>query len=847
LLSVLLASIVLGSLLAIGTVHLPSLIVVAALASAATIVAVRRGVPSLRALGLPVLCGVALTLYTALQAVPLPVRLLGRIAPSNADIWGRALLPFGAAGPSWAPISLDPGATLVEVLKWFIYTCVFVVATVVANRRGPVWGIGVIFASAVSGAVVTVAHGLLGASKVFGLYQPTFATVPWHVGPLLNTNNLAGYLNLGAMCGLGLIIMPRPPVSHWLIALGVAVLVGVEINSGSRGAIFVLPVGVLVMAVMAYRRGRRLGDKSMFLRPVGWLFCLALAGGIVLAVLSSTSETWAALTQKNLSKLQLMLWARPMIRDFPCFGIGRGAFETVFPAYRTDPGYVLYSHAENFPAQWLAEWGIPVGAMALAAFGWSFRPWAFDLRERSALTGAWCGVAVFLVQNLVDLALEVPGVTIAVAAALGTIWGGRVAARGRGGVSVRRSDGRARTYAWAIGVASASAVVAAIVWGRHDALTDREKLYAQLSASNVTQSAQAREAMRGALRSAMLRHPAEPYFSLLGALVAWQAKDANPMPWLERTLERSNMNGPAHLLLAQILVAKGAKAQALLELRLAAQDDPRLVQNAMTLATKLSQDYDDLASAAPPGVAGSYALHVLATNLVGPDLRPLRIRLEREALARDPNADWSHLALARDLMQDAANATGPCASDGGRSCRDEVEAHARALDRILPQGAAADFVRAEMLAAEGQAAKGEALLAARCTVVANKVDCLQGRVGIANASGERERLDRAVKDLVIAACGTSAACADIETSMGDLYTERGDWAMALVHYDRAAHEVPTEARWLKAATAAERTGAFVRASEALQRVSQLRGHSDPALKERIAELRSRATPALYAP
>src|SRR5205085_1451388 len=128
-----------------------------------------------------------------------------------------------------------------------------------------------------------------------------------------------------------------------------------------------------------------------------------------------------------------------------------------------------------------------------------------------------------------------------------------------------------------------------------------------------------------------------------------------------------------------MLATNGSRGQALMELRFAAQDDPEVVPPAMSLAAKLSQDHDELIEAIPVGAAGAHALQALAGNLSGSELRPLRIRLWREAIARDSNLDGAHMELARDLMFDAAKGTGLCADDGGRSCRDEIEGHARAL------------------------------------------------------------------------------------------------------------------------------------------------------------------------
>ena len=63
--------------------------------------------------------GIGLTLYAALQCVPMPIGWLAVIAPHNADVWSRALSPLHEPGPSWAPITLDPIATRVEVLEAF--------------------------------------------------------------------------------------------------------------------------------------------------------------------------------------------------------------------------------------------------------------------------------------------------------------------------------------------------------------------------------------------------------------------------------------------------------------------------------------------------------------------------------------------------------------------------------------------------------------------------------------------------------------------------------------------------------------------------------------------------------
>ena len=216
---------VVGSVLAIGAVHTGVLLLVAATVLAALSLEIYAGLASPGArrpvLSLPACILGALALYCLLQALPLPFALLRLIAPANADVWARALLPFGEVDPPrWASLSLDPGASMVEALRWATYAAVFVTASSISARRGAAWGVALVFCSAVIAALTTVGHGLAGATKVFGLYQPSLPASSWHIGPLLNPNNLAGYINLGALAGLGLMLTRRPPIPPWLVGSG---------------------------------------------------------------------------------------------------------------------------------------------------------------------------------------------------------------------------------------------------------------------------------------------------------------------------------------------------------------------------------------------------------------------------------------------------------------------------------------------------------------------------------------------------------------------------------------------------------------------------------------------------
>ena len=841
----LLGVVVVGSVLAIGTVHLPVLALVSLLTFAAAGIAVYRQTQSDRglALPLPAILFAALAAYTLLQVVPLPRGLLEAIAPTNADVWARALLPFGEAGPRWAPISLDPGASLVEVLKWSTYAAAFLGASAVAARHGAVWGVAAVFGAALLAALATMAHGLVGATRVYGLYQPNFNAIAWHIGPLLNPNNLAGYLNLGALAGLGLLLSHRPIAPRWALGLGVALIVAIDVTSASRAGVLALPAGMVILAVLTRRRHK---DEPVSQSASTWLIVVAVAGGALLAALGGSNKAFAELWDRNLSKLDMLRWVKPLVHDHPVFGVGRGAFESVFPLYRVTPGNVVYTHAENFVAQWVAEWGLPVGLAAVIALGWALRPRRLGAHKSAVAAGAWAGVAALLLQNLFDLALEIPAVCLGAVVLLGSLSGD---ARVHGSRERERALGpldpsRARLPALAIGVAGALSIVAALRWGRNDVAADRADLRASFDAARTTKP-EAAAPLRAGLRAAMLAHPAEPYFPLLGGMIAHRVRDQSPIPWIQRTLERGRVNGRAHYLLADVLASRGVRPQALLELRLALEADPEaLLTPVATQAGRWVRSFEEVLRIAPDGAAGAPLLAEIGRLLAAPP-KPgdpvLRAQCDREAIVRDPKLIWPRVREAElrlaGMTQGAS--AGGCADR--EACRAEVMEHAEAIAAVDPGSAIALDLRARSLIADGQREEALKLLEKGCDRSSDRPSCLRARVLVAAQIKAPEPLAAAAKDLLGAACLTARACADTADWLASVRLGRGEQGAALALLSRAAREDPTsEGRWLRVAEVASRTGAHVQAADALEKVAKQRGGADPELKRRIDAERAEA-------
>jgi tetratricopeptide (TPR) repeat protein len=832
-----LAAVVCGSVLAIGTVHLPVLLVVAAGAFGAAAAALYRSAEARRGAGipLPAMIFAALAAYTLLQAVPIPMAWLKVLAPANADIWERSLLPFGEAGPSLASISLDPGASVVEALKWSTYAAVFTAASSLGARKSAGWGVAMVFGTALAAAFTTMAHGLLGATKVYGLYQPNFNVLAWHVGPLLNPNNLAGYLNLGILSGLGLLLAHRPIVPRWVVGFGVALMVAIDVTSASRGGVLTLPLGVVALALITARREKQGWGTD---KASTWLLIAVVVGGAVLAILGGNAKAWAELYDKNLSKGRMVLWLRPLIADHPLVGIGRGAFESVFPAYRVTPGNVVFTHAENFPLQWAAEWGLPVALAALVALAWALSPRRLGVTRSALAAGAWLGVAVLLVQNLVDLALEVPAVCIGAATLLGSLWGDPVThGTHRRAVREPLAQRWPRLVPVAVGVLGAALIAGTVRFGWHDVASDRAAVWAALDGVKAPRAGQMAP-LRDEVRHAMLRHPAEPYFSLVGGMAAFRARDQSPIPWIQRTLERGQVNGRAHLLLAEVLAARGSRRQALLELRLTLENEQGLLVQVASLAVRWTQDFDELLSVLPEGKEGAGVLAEMARLLAAPpragEAPPdplLRSRCDREAIRRDPALIPPHAREAEARLAGLAKGAPPGLCVDREHCRAEVLEHADAIAAAQPDASLPVELRARLLMSEDRPDEAVKMLEKACEQVTERASCLQVRVNAAALLKAPGPVDAAIKALLGASCVSAEACANTATWLSAVRLSRGETGAALALLSRAAREDPsTDARWVKLADAASQAGAHAQAADALETVARRQG--DPELRRR---------------
>jgi O-Antigen ligase len=845
-------AVVVGSLMAIGTVHVPVLLVVASVTLAIPVAIVGFGLQTAKAklFVAPAVVLALLSAYSLLQAVPMPMAWLKTLSPGVADIWSRCLLPFGDPGPKMASLSADPGASLREALKWITYAAAFGSAAVLGARRGLRWAVTLIFGAAVLAAFTTIVHGLLGLHKVYGVYEPEYAHLRWGMGPLLNPNNLAGYLNLGSLCGFGLMLSREGRVPRWLVGFGIATLVGTTVIAASRAGAAALPAGVLVFWLLT-RRNERV-QRSRTGKRLWKLSILAFAAGLVLAVFAATQQTSQLLFHRDLEKLQMVGWAVPLVRKFPWFGIGRGASESVFAAFRQAPGHTVFTHIENFAVEWIAEWGVPVAVCALVALCWYLRPSRLRVRESLLAASAVAAAVTLLGQNFFDLGLEVPSVCLALTTLLGAAYGAAparaeemetgtepVASRGSGTPSSLGATG-----AW-IGLAPLAviALMGTAQWGRQTDLSDRNELHDAFATLN-TGDRSATSVFYSMLHQAMLRHPAEPYFPLMGGIVAWSA-NRDALPWLTRSLERDPLNGVAHFAAACVVAARNRLSQALLELKFAGNDDSHLVRLIGRIAVGWTHDEKQLRSILPDDDEdAARMLTSMAQALTDPTDAALRMSLLRLATQRDPENVDARVVWAGDLIADLGPQarTALCQDASRKKCVAEVRDQIGRVATLDPGGANALNLTGELLLALGRTADATRLMADQCPKLQHSESCAQVWLALAAKTADLHSISDAV-DEVTSGCRTATECAAAYTYAGSVLMREGMPALALTNYQRAALGDSTPVRWLKVADAASEAGAHSVALEALQRVKD-EGGDTPDIERRMQDERRRVAATL---
>jgi len=397
-----------------------------------------------------VLIGVFLG-FSALQIAPLPAALVKVLSPRAYAIHAGLVRDAITAPSSWLRLSLNPAASVYELVLLVCYGLFgyLVLRTLRSRGRAEILVV-VILAAALFQAFYGMAETFSGHEMIFG--RPKHYGLGSVTGTFVNRNHFAGFLEMAFPLSLGYLLVKARYFAmekglslrrrilwfgqeslQWTLLLGlVPVFIGVGlIFSKSRSGIMVLAVtAVLAAAAIASwrefsdedgeaggeRGGGGRGPEQGSRRRFGRIVRLVLAVILVAAVWIGIGPVIRRFSEVDISAEARRTFYRntiEMIGDFPWTGTGKGTYVNAYAMYEKVDDRLRLSFAHNDYLEAAAENGIVGGgALGLAGIGlviWLAGMWR---RRRSSFAkglglGALLGVAALLIHGFTDFNLQI--------------------------------------------------------------------------------------------------------------------------------------------------------------------------------------------------------------------------------------------------------------------------------------------------------------------------------------------------------------------------------------------------------------------------------------------------------
>ncbi|MEO8481888.1 MAG: O-antigen ligase family protein [Acidobacteriota bacterium] len=375
------------------------------------------------------LAGIVLVL--AMQTILLPSWLIGRVSP-GVDRFYR-LFEVGYRPAAFHTLSLTPSATVVNLLGTVAFGLLLLGSARAVRSVTVDWLAGQIMGLGLGVATIGILQKALGRADhvlVYGFWQPQAGGNPF--GPFINRNHFAGWmamvLPLVAAYSFGLVQRSTrgeaSGVSGWmrwggsvegnrylLVSSSGLVMGGALVLTQSRSGMASLAVAFAVLG------GFILGSVRGRWRVVAMTYlALLLVGAVTWAGADLVTARFGRAPAEIGGRLSAWRDTVRIVRDFPVFGAGVGAYGQAMLVYQTGSRELMYAEAHNDYLQLLAE-----GGVFLAGAGLTFLVvWAAGVRNRlrsgndDVLTywvrrGAIAGLAGAAAQSVVEFSLQMPG------------------------------------------------------------------------------------------------------------------------------------------------------------------------------------------------------------------------------------------------------------------------------------------------------------------------------------------------------------------------------------------------------------------------------------------------------
>lgn len=272
--------------------------------------------------------------------------------------------------------------------------------------------------------------------------RPAVVTTKGVIGPFVNHNHFAGYMELIVPFPIALIVTGAVNRHRMLYGFAAAMMAIALASSLSRGGIISLVGGLVFIIILGIDHNRRkfraASESSDFTNGFNWttLINFGALGLILGAIILGTfwigsSPIIDRLTKNNVvgtdekaesfDRSRGWIWknSMTMFRMNSISGVGMGAFETAYPKYSSDNNGLsqIVDRAHNDYLQVLTDTGLIGGGIVV----WFILTVLFivfrSLRSHDPFRGALaigCGAAIFsmMIHSIFDFNLQIPSTSM---------------------------------------------------------------------------------------------------------------------------------------------------------------------------------------------------------------------------------------------------------------------------------------------------------------------------------------------------------------------------------------------------------------------------------------------------
>jgi hypothetical protein len=539
---------------------------------------------------------------TALQLVPLPPALLRAMDSQLADWSARALVPLRMdRSMQWRALHADPGNGYSD-LQYAVGALAAFLAATRLSRRGA--GEQLVRGAAVITTVVALVgfgHKLGAIDKLFGFYTPFETSLPELLTPIINQNHLSNYLGIGSLLCVGLASSATSFPVKFAYGLAAFICVSGAALSFSRAGI-ASTIGAHVMLALwltARAKLRRKGVTKQRHARVAMVSAALGGAAIALVLFFSWSLLENARIRNDTTKLTYIRAGARVAAAHPFFGTGSGSTYAVLTADGREPGVFTAERAESLPVDLALAVG-PLLALVLCGLGivglWRIRP----TRKASPwVVAASCAVVAALAHNMLDFSLWL-GATGYLVAVLAGVLAGEAS---RDELEETTSNRQKNGLRSALVIATLIVAAAGIKTSKSTHFVERARL---------RELVQRNGDAFGALQVSMVRHPADAYLALLGAKHALQRGDRRAGRFINHAMWLAPRWTAPHELIATLLFLQGRREQALIEVRLAVEQDIDRTASLIGLIARMRPNQRELATIVPITPRGDALLRSLA-------------------------------------------------------------------------------------------------------------------------------------------------------------------------------------------------------------------------------------------